>query len=121
MVLDFDNSLSVHLVLRQGDHYDRVFIVKKNGVSFDWVNVTEIILEVKETKKSTEKIIELKLSTGEIEISPGQMTWHIPSSKTDIKAGEYKSIELLIVYSNTKPKLWFDGKCTVMTRGIKLG
>ncbi|MDQ7818819.1 MAG: hypothetical protein RDU14_17460 [Melioribacteraceae bacterium] len=120
MVLNFDQSVPVHLILRQGDHYDKVFVVKKNGIDYDWANVTDIILQMKANKSAEDSVLELKFSTGDIEKSSGLMIWHIPSSKSDIEPGQYESLELLILFSNDKPKLWFDGTGEVKKRGIKL-
>lgn len=120
MVLNFDQSIPVHLILRQGDHYDKVFLVKKNGIDYDWTNVTEIILQLKRSKSDEEPALELKLSENDIEINTGTMIWHLPKSKSDIEPGTYDSLELLILFSNDKPKLWFDGSGEVKKRGIKL-
>jgi len=120
MVLNFDQSVPVHLILRQGDHYDKTFLVKKNGINYDWANVTDIILEIKKSKSSDDKIIEIKKSTGEIEIGAGQMTFHLSPVITDIEPGDYSSLELLILFDSSKPKLWFDGTCTIKPRSIKV-
>lgn len=120
MVLNFDQSIPVHLIIRQGDSYDKTFLVKKNGNDYDWANVTNIILEIKKSKSSEEKIIEIKQSTGKIEISTGQMIFHLLPEITDVEPGEYNSLELLVLFESTKPKLWFDGTCTVKPRSIKV-
>ncbi|MBS3945348.1 MAG: hypothetical protein KGZ42_07615 [Melioribacter sp.] len=120
MILNFDQSIPVHLILRQRDNYDKLFLVKKNGVDYDWANVTEVILEVKKSKSAADKIIELKKSSGGIETNVGQMIFHLPPGKTDIEPGDYSSLELLILFESSKPKLWFDGSCTVKPRSIQV-
>jgi hypothetical protein len=121
MILDLDKALNMHLILRQGDNYDRVFFVKSNGADYDWANVEDLILQIKTTKKAETATIELKKSTNDIEIATGQMTWHLPPSKTDVTPADYKSLELLLLFPNSKPKLWIDGTSKVLERGIKLG
>lgn len=121
MILDFDKALNVQLTIRQGDNYDRAFLVKKNGEDYDWDNVDDLIFQVKSSKRVETPTIELKKSTTDIEISTGRMIWHLPPAKTNVIAGDYKSLELLILFTNTKPKTWIDGTCRVLERGIKLG
>ena len=120
-ILDFDKALKVHLVLRQGDHYERVFAVKKNGVDYDWAGVVDVILQVKKNKGTTTKIIELKESEGGIEIGTGYMTWNLGTDKTDVAYGDYSSLEVLLVFTDSKPKTWIDGDCKILQRGIQIG
>lgn len=120
LILDFDQPLRHTAMFYAGNHYDKTFLVKKNGVDYDWANVTEIIVLAKKEKKSTDKVLELKLSAGEITISTGLMIWHLTTSKTDIEPGEYGCFEVVLVFSNTKPKIWWDGKLKVNRRGTEL-
>lgn len=120
MVLNFDKAINVHLILRQGDSYDKTFLVIRNGVDYDWAGVSDIIMEVKKTKTSSDKVIELKRSTGEIETTTGQMIWHLSPAKTNVEPAEYSSFELLVLFNTGKPKLWIDGACTIKPRGIKI-
>lgn len=120
IVLDFDRALKHTAMFYAGNHYDKTFLVKKNGVDYDWANVTEIIVLAKTDKKSTTKILELKLSTADITIATGTMIWHLTSTKTDIEPGEYNCFEVVLVFSNTKPKIWWDGKLKVNRRGTEI-
>ena len=119
-VLDFDKAVSVNLVLRRGDYYERTFLVKKNGEDYDWDGIEDVILEIKKDKRNSTKMIELKRSNNTIVTGLGYMTWILSTDVTDIPANLYESLELLLVYENDKPKLWFDGDATVKDRGIKL-
>ncbi len=120
-VLDFDNEIKTPVMFYAGNHYDKTFLVKKDGVDYDWANVTEIIVTAKSDKKSTNKILELKKSAGDIEITTGVMIWHLTTSKTDIEPAEYKCFEMVVIFSTTKPKVWWDSKLTVRRRGTELG
>lgn len=119
-VLDFDKAVSVNLVLRRGDYYERTFLVKKNGEDYDWDGIEDVILQVKKDKRNSTIVFELKKSEDTIVTGLGYMTWILDTNATDIPAGLYESLEFLLVYENDKPKLWFDGNTTVKDRGIKL-
>jgi len=120
LILDFDQPIKHTVMFYAGNHYDKTFLVKKNGVDYDWVNVTEIILTAKATKKSTTPILELKLSDNKIEINTGLMIWHLTTEDTDIEPGDYDCFEVVLIFSNTKPKIWWDGKLKVNRRGTEL-
>lgn len=120
MELNLDKALKMSLIIRQRDNYDVTFFVKKNDIDYDWDNVTNIILEIKKTKKDAQPVLTITLQDGGIEIQTGIMIWHLNPSKTDLEAGLYKSLELLIVYNNNKPKLWIDGTCEVLARSINV-
>ena len=122
ITLDFDNEAKVNLSFFAGNYYEKVFHVTKGGVDYDWANVTEIILQVKSTTDSADKIIELKLSNADFVLTTGYMVMKLPTTKTDVEPGEYKSVELLIIFSSTKPRTWWSGGvCKARKRAIILG
>jgi len=120
-VLDFDNEIKTPVMFYAGNHYDKTFLVKKNGIDYDWANVTEIIVTAKSEKKSATSILELKLSAGDIGITTGVMTWHLTTVKTTIEPGEYKCFEMVVIFSATKPKVWWDSRLIVKRRGTQFG
>lgn len=120
ILLDFDGEAKVKIKLYEHNHYEKVFHVTKGGVDYTWPNVTEMVLLVKPDVKSAVKTIELKLSAGDIVLTPGYMKLILPAAKTNVAPGTYKSVELMIVFSNTKPRIWWaGGECEVKTRGIE--
>lgn len=119
ITLDFDNEAKVNLSFFEHNYYEKVFSVTKNSVAYDWANITEVILQVKATANSAEKILELKLSAGDFVITTGYMTMKLPITKTDITPGVYKSVELMLIYSTDKPRIWWHGgTCVVKQRDI---
>lgn len=124
IILDFDQPLNVKLIFYQGNYYRKTYLVKKklaDGtlVDYDWANVTELILEIKKDKRDIDKVLELKKSTGEIEISPGLLIITFSVEKTSaVEPGDYKSTELVILFENTKPKIWWDGAAQSKRRSV---
>jgi len=124
IILDFDQSLNVKLIFYQGNYYRRTYLVKKkltDGtlVDYDWANVTELILEIKKEKRDTTKVLELKKSSDDIEIATGTMIITYPVAKTAlIEPGDYRSLELVVVFESTKPKVWWDGSAQSKRRSV---
>ena len=116
--LDFDQEAKVSLKLFEKNHYEKLFHVTKNGIDYTWPDVTEVILQVKKDIGAVPEI-ELKLSSGDIALSPGYMLLKLPASKTTIQPGTYKTVLLLMQFSNTKDRIWWHGgECVVKKRGI---
>ena len=116
--LDFDQEAKVSLRFFEKNHYEKLFHVTKNGLDYTWPDVTEVILLVKKDLGAI-PAMELKLSTGDIELSPGYMKLKLPAAKTSIEPGTYKTVLLLIVFNGTKDRIWWHGgECEVKKRGI---
>jgi len=116
--LDFDGEVKVSLKLFEKNTYEKIFHVTKNGVDYTWPNVTEIVLQIKKEIKAI-PTIELKLSSGDIVLTNGYMTLKMPALKTTVPPGDYKSVTLMIVFSDTKQRIWWHGgECNIKVRGI---
>lgn len=116
--LNFDQALQVFITIRQGDYYKKIFLVKINGEDYSWDGVEEIILVSKKNKES-DPIITMKKSTGEIEITSGQMILNMPQILTNIEAGDYEFLEMQVIFTGDKQKTWWaGGMLTVLERVI---
>ncbi len=120
ILLDFDQVAKVSLKFFQYNHYEKVFHVVKNGVDFDWAGITELILQVKKDVNAPAKILELKLSAGDFIKTTGYLRLILPNAKTKIiPPGTYSNVELLIVFSSNRDRIWWaGGQCECLKRGI---
>lgn len=118
--LDFDQALDITIVIRKRDHYDKLLKVKRNSVDYDWADVEEIILEVRKKKNDSTGLLTLKKSTGGIETGLGFMILHLPTTLTsELSVGDYSSLEMVVFFTNDRPKTWWDGKFKVLARGVQ--
>ena len=115
--LKFDQALNVNITIRQKDYYKKYFIVKINGEDYLWDDVDEIIFMAKKNKKSS-PVLTMKKSTGEIEVSPGQMIFNLPQTLTNIEPGDYTYTEMQIIFTGNKQKTWWKGTLKVLERVI---
>jgi len=115
-ILDFDNVIKTPVSFYKGNHYDKTFHVTKNGIDYNWDGVEDIIVLARKDKKSITNVLELKKSSGDIEISTGYMTWHLTATKTNIEPGDYDCFEVVIIFTGGKVRLWWDAKLRVKWR-----
>ena len=115
--LDFDNKVKVSLTFFANNSYEKVFHVTKGDADYDFAGVTEIYFLVKPDLNSTQKVIELKLTTGDIEISTGYMKLKFPASVTNQKPGNYKCVELIVTSGTLERTWWAGGECIIAKRG----
>ena len=117
LTIDLETPLERQLVFYKGNSYTSVFHVTLGGVDYDWSNVADVILTIKKEKSSSTVNLQLKKTLGEIVCITGYMTLNLTTAKTNIPVGDYNCMELVIVFTGTNPKTWWDGKAKIKLRG----
>lgn len=116
-ILDFDNVIRAKVSFYRGNHYEKMFLVKKNGIDYDWTDVEDIIVIAKKDKKSNTEDLKLSLTEGSIQIGTGWMKWILDATKTNIQIGEYNCFEVILIFTGNKQRVWWDGALIVKQRG----
>jgi hypothetical protein len=119
LIMDFDNSQEIKLILRKSNDYELVASVlnKKTGLPFDFTGYRMIVI-IKEKKTDQSPKIKLDTQDETILLEAGLMTWKFPKEILNIEVKDYPLEGMLI--KNDKRKTVLVGELSLKQTMINL-